>query len=284
MVYYGKKEMQGDEPCRGVEVFVWDSSIDKAIKTFSRLVSKEGIIKDFKTHEFFTPKSEKKRRQKRLGAKNAKIEKNYIDDEDPVFKNWENLQRDKKGLTAILADTIVCDVEDEEENFYKFGGRFSKARVFAEPEVFRCNENSDEIQVIAAKVIATLNNFLVVVLDKTKKDRHGNMLYGFPGGKLENPDEGAVNAGEREFKEETGVEISLSPSAFFSYLPVEDKKVIAIATVSLDDLDEIKFKAGEEAEKVDLMTPEEIKKLIENNIFVRSDSVFFWDYLTKLSK
>ena len=112
------------------------------------------------------------------------------------------------------------------------------------------------------------------------------MLFGFPGGKLENPDEGAVSAGEREFREETGVEISLSPSDFFSYLPLKNddtdsKKIIAIAATSLDDLDDVQFKPGEEIEGVFLMTIEEIKKLIKNSRFVKSDAIFFQDYLTK---
>ena len=269
-------------------------NLDKALKILEGQIKKAGIRADLKKHSASVKPSEKKHREELRGIKNTRKRMKEMAEcggrKNPnPYKFPENLQVFGKDELEEAVSTLQIQNQDEEDSGdgnYHFGGRFSKAKVFVGsvgPQIF---QSDNDIQTIAAKVIATLNNFIVVILVKTKKDRYGNMLFGFPGGKLENPDEGAVSAGEREFREETGVEISLSPSDFFSYLPLKNddtdsKKIIAIAATSLDDLDDVQFKPGEEIEGVFLMTIEEIKKLIKNSRFVKSDAIFFQDYLTK---
>lgn len=235
-MYYDRQEKQGNEPCRGVEVFVWNNSdfgVVKAIKTFSRLVKKEGVIRDYEAHEYFASKSEKRRRQRRLGAKRVKSleqteryqfddpgqytevfknidrlraekEKNYVDDYSgpysEVFKNIDRLKAEKES-----ADRQIL----VQENLVDFGEKIIETIDAA------INAVADK-KVVSVTIVAETTDDKLLLLKAKNKFR-----IGFPGGGV-NYKENIYAAADREFKEETGLIINNLDKNLFCYIPLRD--------------------------------------------------------------
>lgn len=283
-------------------------NIDRAIKRFSRMVGKEGILREYKKHTFFTGLSQAKRIKRREAQKrrrkteirtrrfrpnpDAKVIPFYPDTEWPVdMKNkprrrifdtprpfFKRPQNDFGGVFDHVSheaatDTGVFVGPAEAAGFGEDQRRRHEEQLKEGEGTLEIPEKTVHAGGIMEYYLPGFGKGLVIVRNY---DDNGNpeIPFGFPGGAVkleegETPEEGAV----REAEEETGLK-SKEDGLVFSMEdgPFHEKKFFRL--VCLGGIP----KAGEEIVELKLASPEGIENLIKIHGFKRDHIIAFYEY------
>lgn len=278
-------------------------NFEKAIKRFSRIVGKEGILKEYQKHTYFTGPSEKRRIKSREAQKqrwkmeirtrkfkpnpDAKSVPFYPDTEWPVSLKSRPRQRifgsdrPRNGRTESFSDifdnkiatAVVTGPGPAEAAGFGEDQRRAEEQLKEVEGTLEIPEKTVHAGGIMEYCLPGFGKGLVIVRNYDDNGRP-EIPFGFPGGKVEleeseTPEEGAA----REAEEETGLKskadglvFSMEDGAF------HEKKFFRLVCLGGTP------KAGEEIAELRLAPPEKIEELIKIGGFKSDHIPAFYEY------
>ncbi len=273
---------------RGVYVRVCGKKaedLSKALKTLDKLSVRDGIKKETRRREHYISKGERGRNGRFFGKKRAEsaCDKNEIlaSERDSRFRLIEP-EKVNTSKYNISRENFSSDSQYPDEGLLKKEFFLNKKTGNSLKDNEKKNKTQQkitvpdyEIKAVKVRVVSRIDNLFVVV--RPKKIRDGQkVILSFPGGGIEDKEE-EIQAAVREYKEEVGVKISLSPFDCFSYAYIDKpfKVVVAYAT----ELEEtVEFEKGDEIEEIYLMNKEEIDELVRKKTLLPNNIIIWNDY------
>lgn len=270
-----------------VEVFGKETEdLNRALKKLDKLLIRNGVRREIRRREHFVSKGERKRKSRFFRERNRR----QFNDKDEILASEKDirfrlLEERKRMMEDFLKEkTKFSDENIEDDLFLKdktiFVNSVNKKKNTIIPvngnETIQYKVDPDyEVKVVKVRIVSRMGEYFVLVQSKQIRDTE-KIILSFPGGGVDEG-EGITEAAVREYKEEVGVEINLSPFNYFSYAYIE-KPFKIVTAYAIDLSEDIEFEKGYEIEEIYLMTKEEIDDLVRKRMLLLNNVLIWNDY------